>query len=96
MQKAVLSAKPHINPEDVHIAKTGHNADTNSDIFQVKFTDSNGKEIQFELEISKERLEKNKLDIEKEIKEVAEFEEFDAAKTAEYAAFCKKKKMTYC
>ena len=89
--KAVLSMKSHINPEDVHIAKTGHNADTNSDIFQVKFTSSNGKETQFELEISKERLEQNKLDIEKEIKEVAEFEELDAAETAEYVAFARKK-----
>ena len=41
-----------INPEDVHVEKLGHNADTQSDIFQVKFTSANNKGIEFELEIS--------------------------------------------
>ena len=52
----------------------------------MKVTSSNNKEIQFELEISKERLEQNKLDIEKTIKEVVEFEGLDAKEAAEYAA----------
>ena len=85
--KAVLNAKPHINPDDVHIKKTGYNADTQADIFQMKFTSSNNKEIQFDLEISKKRLKQNKLDIEKGIKDVIEFEELDAEEAERYAAF---------
>ena len=83
--------KTQINPEDVRIAKTGYNADTKSDIFQVKFKSSNNKEVEFDLEISKERLEQNKLDIEEEIKNVVEFEGLDAKEAAEYAAFAREK-----
>ena len=85
--KAVWSEKPHIRPADVHIEKIGYNADTQADIFQVKFTSSNNKEIQFELEISKRRLEQNKSDIEKMIKDTAEFEKFNAEEAEEYATF---------
>ena len=88
--KAVLTEKPNISPEDVHIEKTGYNADTQADIFQVKFTSSNGKEIQFELEIPKKRLEQNKLDIEEMIKDIIEFEKLDAKKAEKFAAFLRK------
>ena len=81
--KVALVEKPHISPEDVHIKQIGHNTNTQSDIFQVKFTSQNGKEIQLELEIPTERLEQNKLDIEELIEEVIEDEKFDPEFNAE-------------
>ena len=85
-----LTPKPQISPEDVHIAKTGHNADSQSDVFQVKFKGSNNKEIQFELEISKKRLEQNRLDTEEKIKDVVKFEGLNAKEATKYAAFARK------
>ncbi|MCZ0932397.1 MAG: hypothetical protein OXJ52_04500 [Oligoflexia bacterium] len=79
-----------INPEDVHIKKTGYNSDTQSDIFEVQFVSSNNKEIKFKLEISSDQQEKNKLEIEEQIKDIIEFEQLEGDSAIEIADFTKK------
>ena len=67
----------HTSLDDVGITKLKHNADTQADVFQVKAKTSEGKEIEFELEIPSDRLERDRRFIEEMIKdgEIEEGEE---------------------
>ena len=64
---AATAKASRIKPDSVHIERMRHNADTQADVFQVKAKTSDGKEIDFELEIPSDRLEENRLDLEEEL-----------------------------
>ena len=89
--KALWSAKPHINPEEMRIKKIESDTKSPTETFHIQWTSSNNKEREFQLEIPKESLEKNKADIEQFIKGVVEDEELTAKEAEEFASYYRKK-----
>ena len=89
--KALWSVKPHIDPQDIRIKTIESDAEGQAKTFHIQWTSSNNKEMEFQLEIPKESLEKNKSDIEQFIKGVAEDEDMTAEETKKFAAWYRKK-----